>query len=299
MRPRRRRLTSPRYRRQQLLGFASVVAGIAAAFGGWLFLCASIVGPLFEALQHLEEIAGGDLTRTAPVRRDGERGRLPAGIDRMREKIAITIGRTRSGSETMATATRQIAAGNIDLSSRTEEQAASLQETAGSMEELTATVRQNSENAQQGNDIVRKVIDTCRASRRARARSSASSKALRSRPISSRSMPRSRARARHARRHQHDRDRHRDRVTDIMAEISAASHEQSRGIGQVNQAIVQMDQATQRNAALVEQVAVAAGSMPDQAQRLLGDVSSFHVNWRSVRSHAACAALLSWTSAAS
>ena len=49
------------------------------------------------------------------------------------------------------------------------------------------------------------------------------------------------------------------RVTDIMAEISAASHEQSAGIEQVNQAIAQMDQVTQQNAALVEEAAAAAG----------------------------------------
>jgi methyl-accepting chemotaxis protein len=58
------------------------------------------------------------------------------------------------------------------------------------------------------------------------------------------------------------------RVTDIMAEITAASHEQSAGINQVNAAITQMDQATQQNAALVEEAAAAASSMQDQSARL-------------------------------
>ena len=57
------------------------------------------------------------------------------------------------------------------------------------------------------------------------------------------------------------------RVTDIMGEITAASHEQSAGIAQVNQAIAQMDAVTQQNAALVEEAAAAAESLQDQAAR--------------------------------
>ncbi|MTV40125.1 methyl-accepting chemotaxis protein [Duganella radicis] len=65
------------------------------------------------------------------------------------------------------------------------------------------------------------------------------------------------------------------RVTDIMSEITSASVEQSAGIEQVNTAIVQMDQATQQNAALVEQAAAAAESMQEQAARLSEVVSVF------------------------
>ncbi|AMO95688.1 methyl-accepting chemotaxis (MCP) signaling domain protein [Collimonas fungivorans] len=67
------------------------------------------------------------------------------------------------------------------------------------------------------------------------------------------------------------------RVTDIMAEVTVASEEQSSGIEQVNQAVTQMDQVTQQNAALVEQVAAAAGSLEGQAQRLQDAVSVFRV----------------------
>ena len=65
------------------------------------------------------------------------------------------------------------------------------------------------------------------------------------------------------------------RVTDIMAEISAESAEQSAGIEQVNQAITQMDQVTQQNAALVEESAAAAEAMKEQAQSLISSVSVF------------------------
>ncbi len=65
------------------------------------------------------------------------------------------------------------------------------------------------------------------------------------------------------------------RVTDIMAEISAASQEQSAGIEQVNQTITQMDEATQQNAALVEEATAAARSMEEQAQALSESVAVF------------------------
>jgi methyl-accepting chemotaxis protein len=65
------------------------------------------------------------------------------------------------------------------------------------------------------------------------------------------------------------------RVTDIIGEITAASSEQSDGIGQVNTAVTQLDQMTQQNAALVEQSAAAAESLKDQAARLAQLVGSF------------------------
>jgi methyl-accepting chemotaxis protein len=68
------------------------------------------------------------------------------------------------------------------------------------------------------------------------------------------------------------------RVTDIMGAISSASAEQSTGVAQVGEAITQMDQATQQNAAMVEEMAAAAGSMQHQASDLVGAVSVFKLN---------------------
>jgi methyl-accepting chemotaxis protein len=67
------------------------------------------------------------------------------------------------------------------------------------------------------------------------------------------------------------------RVTDIVSEISAASAEQSTGIAQVNQAIVQMDDATQQNAALVEEAAAATESLQEQAATLVALVGAFRL----------------------
>ena len=67
------------------------------------------------------------------------------------------------------------------------------------------------------------------------------------------------------------------RVSDLIGEITASSNEQRDGIGQVNQAVSNLDQMTQQNAALVEESAAAASSLRDQAQRLAEVVSVFNV----------------------
>ena len=65
------------------------------------------------------------------------------------------------------------------------------------------------------------------------------------------------------------------RVTDIMGEITSATHEQTLGIEQINMAIAQMDEVTQQNAALVEEAAAASQSMQEQAGELAQVVSFF------------------------
>jgi methyl-accepting chemotaxis protein-1 (serine sensor receptor) len=101
-------------------------------------------------------------------------GQLLNGLAKMQRRLVDTVRTVRGGSESIATAAREIAAGNIDLSSRTEEQASALQETASSMEQLTGTVKQNADNARQasalaanaseiankGNTVVGQVVGT-------------------------------------------------------------------------------------------------------------------------------------------
>ena len=76
------------------------------------------------------------------------------------------------------------------------------------------------------------------------------------------------------------------RVADIMGEISAASEDQSHGIDQINQAMLQMDQVTQSNAALVEEAAAAAQSLEQQAQSLVEAVGVFNTADSPVAHHA-------------
>jgi methyl-accepting chemotaxis protein len=68
------------------------------------------------------------------------------------------------------------------------------------------------------------------------------------------------------------------RVTDLISEITSAALEQSSGIGQINEAVTQMDHGTQQNAALVEQSAAAAASLKEQAERLTRAVSVFQLS---------------------
>ncbi|MEG0202353.1 MAG: methyl-accepting chemotaxis protein, partial [Comamonas sp.] len=80
------------------------------------------------------------------------------------------------------------------------------------------------------------------------------------------------------------------RVTDIMGEISAASSEQSQGVAQVGEAVTQMDQSTQQNAALVEESAAAAGALRKQAQDLVQAVAVFQLPASAMQDSAAAAA---------
>ncbi len=80
------------------------------------------------------------------------------------------------------------------------------------------------------------------------------------------------------------------RVTDIMGEISSASVEQSQGVSQVGEAVSQMDQVTQQNAALVEESAAAADSLRQQAQQLVSAVAVFKLGHEAAAGHGLAAA---------
>ncbi|WP_307188480.1 methyl-accepting chemotaxis protein [Massilia sp. CF038] len=104
------------------------------------------------------KIAEGDLSVAIDVKHDDNSSMLH-GIRAMRDDLAKIVNEVRTGTDTIATASGQIAAGNLDLSSRTEEQASSLEETAASMEELTSTVTQNAENARLANQLAATASD--------------------------------------------------------------------------------------------------------------------------------------------
>jgi len=107
-----------------------------------------------QSLAVAERLATGDLTAELVVERDDEIGRLMGAINGIGQGLAGVVSNVRTGTETINVASREIATGNADLSSRTESQASSLEETASSMEELTSTVRQNADNARQANSLV-------------------------------------------------------------------------------------------------------------------------------------------------
>ena len=130
----------------------SVCAVLAGAVLSWL-LTRGIVRPIQDAVTLAQTVAAGDLTHRIEAHTQDETGALLRALRHMNDSLVGIVGQVRSGTDTIATASREISAGNLDLSSRTEQQASSLEETAASMEELTTTVRQNAENARQANQL--------------------------------------------------------------------------------------------------------------------------------------------------
>jgi methyl-accepting chemotaxis protein len=130
----------------------TVLAIACGIFVAW-FTSRSIVTPIGIAVDLAKRVAKGDLTSEIHVSSTDETGQLVLALKEMNENLVDIVRKVRSGTETISTATSEIAVGNLDLSSRTEEQAGALEETASSMEELTSTVRQNAENAQQANRL--------------------------------------------------------------------------------------------------------------------------------------------------
>jgi methyl-accepting chemotaxis protein len=106
-------------------------------------------------------IAEGDLSIAIDTK-SSDRGSLLTEMKQMRNSLVDIVSQVRRGTQTITTASREIAAGNIDLSSRTELQASSLEKTASAMEELTSTVKQNADNAREANQLAATASDVAR-----------------------------------------------------------------------------------------------------------------------------------------
>ena len=320
-----------------LLGGGALALILAALIAWWL--ARNISAPLRSAIDVARKVAQGDLTVQVEVRSKDETGELMQALKDMTASLLRIVTDVRGGTQAIATASRQIASGNLDLSARTEQQASSLEETASSMEELTSTVQQNAQNASEANGlaasasavaskggaVVAQVVDTmgsindssrkivdiigvidgiafqtnilalnaaveaARAGEQGRGfavvatevrnlaqRSAGAAREIKALINDSVAQVESGARlvdeAGHTMREIVDSVH---KVSSIVGHISAASDEQRAGIEQVNQAISEMDQVTQQNAALVEEAAAAAESMQEQAARLADAVSVF------------------------
>ncbi|GLR14424.1 hypothetical protein GCM10007907_32140 [Chitinimonas prasina] len=137
---------------RNLMIAVAVIALLIGIVAGWM-ITGSVVQPIRQAVALAEGVAAGDLTQKIETDRNDETGQLIKALRAMNDGLLQIVGDIRTSVETINTASQEIAAGNIDLSQRTEEQAASLEETAASMEELTSTVKQNAENAREANRL--------------------------------------------------------------------------------------------------------------------------------------------------
>ncbi|SAL24897.1 methyl-accepting chemotaxis sensory transducer [Caballeronia sordidicola] len=305
-----------------------VIRSIKSSLGGEPAYAAGIV----------EQISEGDLSVQVNLSSSGTESLL-AGMDRMQRNLAAAVQTVRESAMSIDVASRELASGNTNLSTRTEQQAASLEETASSMEELAATVKQNASNAQQAAELARgaseltarssgfvaelvstmhaigqqsdqvgqivatiegiafqtnilslnAAVEAARAGEQGRGfavvanevrtlaqRCAAAAKETRaiidtsaSTALGGSSIADKTGAA------MQDVVDAITSVARIVAEISSASDEQRAGIEQVHQAINQMDEVTQQNAALVEQAAAAAGSLTDQTRSLQDAMSVF------------------------
>ena len=158
--------------RATVLGLVSFALLFAAIVG--IRITRSTTRPLAKAVEVARAVAAGDLTQTIDIRGSNETAQLFQALSNMQTQLAGIVQNVRQNADGVVTASAEIAQGNNDLSSRTEQQASALEETAASMEELSSTVKQNADNARQakqfavnastvavqGGQVVNQVVDT-------------------------------------------------------------------------------------------------------------------------------------------
>jgi methyl-accepting chemotaxis protein-1 (serine sensor receptor) len=140
----------------QMTAIASILIGVMlAAWLGWS-LIRNVSQSIHDAADVAQAVAQGDLTRTVHVSGQNEVTVLLQALRTMQDNLIKVVSTVRQGSESVATASAEIASGNYDLSVRTEKQAADLEETAASMEQFNSTVKQNADNAREGNKLAQR-----------------------------------------------------------------------------------------------------------------------------------------------
>ncbi|MFP8779198.1 methyl-accepting chemotaxis protein [Hydrogenophaga sp. RWCD_12] len=134
---------------------AMALSAVALVVLVYVLVLRSIDGPVRRCTLMAQRIAGGDLSTGTGVENDRVDviGRLERALEEMRNHLSGVVRGVRESADAVATASSQIASGNLDLSRRTEQQAAALEETAASMEELGSNVQLNANNARQASQL--------------------------------------------------------------------------------------------------------------------------------------------------
>jgi methyl-accepting chemotaxis protein len=132
---------------------AAVVLGVAGAALFGLMMIRGIARSLKQAIDVAGAVAQGDLHHTINTESTTEVGMLLKALAAMRDRLATVVGTVRKSVDGLDGSIGEIASGNMDLSHRTEQQAATLEETASSMEDLSTTIHRNTDNARFGYEL--------------------------------------------------------------------------------------------------------------------------------------------------
>jgi methyl-accepting chemotaxis protein-2 (aspartate sensor receptor) len=138
--------------RNVYIGFGLLFLALLAAILA-LMVRRMVSRPLDQVCRAADRIAGGDLTTRLQVDGADEIGRLMRSFNGISEGLSAVVASVRAGTDEINTAAGEIAAGNLNLSARTEQQAGALEQTASAMEQLTSTVKQNAANAEQASEL--------------------------------------------------------------------------------------------------------------------------------------------------
>jgi methyl-accepting chemotaxis protein len=320
---------------------AALLLSIAAA----VLIARSVTVPLRQAVNAAELVAQGDLSQPirsgSPATSSDESGALLDALDRMQGSLHGLVGAVRCSAESIELASAEVAAGNVDLSERTERSAGTLQSITGSMRHLTGAVQQSASTAQaaqalvltaaraaeRGGVVMSHVVENMQAIAAQSSRVAeivtvidsiafqtnilalnASVEAARAgeqgrgfavvagevRSLAQRAAASARSikgligatveeveagsrLVRDAGDAMQEIVGSVRKVTDMMGGISIAAATQSDGIGRVGGAMSQLEEMTQQNASMVEQIAAAAESLRAQARQLTQAVAVFQL----------------------
>lgn len=142
--------------RMEIMLTVAIALALVLALLSWLVMTHLVVKPLNQAIGVFDRIAQGDLRARFEMQGKNEIAQLFGAAQRMRDGLENMVRVVRNGTDAIGIGVGEIASGNIDLSSRTEQQAASLDETASSMEQILSTVSNNEDNTRKANDLAQK-----------------------------------------------------------------------------------------------------------------------------------------------